>query len=83
MLGKEASGMGNKHSESMNLRGPLLKDDFGPHRQLVHHLSLLLVQFVQNKHTIEAFQIEKHHEDLTLSITVWHIDQVIQITKKL
>ena len=27
VLGKEASGMGKKHNESMNLRGPLLKDN--------------------------------------------------------
>ena len=26
VLGKEASGMGKKHRESMNLKGPLLKD---------------------------------------------------------
>ena len=26
VLGKDASGMGKKHNESMNLRGPLLKD---------------------------------------------------------
>ena len=26
VLGKEASGMGKKHNESMNLIGPLLKD---------------------------------------------------------
>ena len=26
VLGKEASGVGKKHKESMNLRGPLLKD---------------------------------------------------------
>ena len=38
---------------------------------------------MENKHAVEAFQIVKHHEDLTLSITVRHIDQVIQIVQKL
>ena len=27
VLGNEASGIGKKHNESMNLRGPLLKDN--------------------------------------------------------
>ena len=41
---------------------------FGPHRQLVCHLALLLVQLVQNKHAIEPFQIVKDHENLPLVI---------------
>ena len=38
---------------------------------------------MQNKHVVEAFQVVKHHENLTLSISVRHIDQVVQIVQKL
>ena len=38
---------------------------------------------MKNEHTIESFQVVEHHNDLTLFITVRHIDQIIQIMKKL
>ena len=57
--------------------------DFGPHRQLVCHLALWLVQLVQNKHAIEPFQIVKDHENLPLVIPVQYLGEIIQIVQKL
>ena len=53
---KRGEWHGQKTQPVNEFEGSALEgQDFGPHRQLVCHLSLLLVQFVQNKHTVEAF----------------------------
>ena len=69
--------MGKKHNESIE------RQDFNAYRQLVGHLALLLVQFVQNKHAVEAFQIVKHHENLSLALAVWDVSEIIQVAQKL
>ena len=75
--------MGKKHNESMNFNGSALEgQDFGPHGQLIHHFPLMLVQFVQNERAVEAFQIVKHHENLTLLVPVRYIHEIIQIVQK-
>ena len=38
---------------------------------------------MKNKHAIEPLQVVNHHNNLPVLITVGHIDQVIQIMKKL
>ena len=50
---------------------------------MVCHLALLLVQFVQNKHAVEAFKTVKDHENLTLLVIFRHIHEIVQIVQKL
>lgn len=35
-----------------------------------------MVEFVQDEHAVEIFQVVKHHNNLTLFITVRNIDQI-------